>query len=69
MSASFVLPKDGELEFSSLICQWLSGNIVLLEHDKYRLVTLENLDQLSLASAINIAAQMLVNSSHTNPEK
>ena len=68
---SFVLPKSNDLEFFPIVCQWISGDIVLLEHDEYSFVALGNLANNSLvnhslanhrlAPADVMAAQRLMN--------
>jgi 8-oxo-dGTP diphosphatase len=67
--ASFALRDGGELAFFPIVCQWLCGDIVLLEHDEYRFVALENLTHFDLAPADMIAAQRLINFLHAKPAK
>jgi hypothetical protein len=59
------------LEFFIIVCQWINGDIVLLEHDEYSFMALENLANNSLvnhslanhrlAPADVMAAQLLMN--------
>ena len=67
--ASFSLRDGGELAFFPVVCQWLRGDIVLLEHDEYSFVALENLAHFDLAPADIIAAQRLINFLHAKPAK
>jgi hypothetical protein len=47
----------------------LRGDIVLLEHDEYSFVALENLAHFDLAPADIIAAQRVINFLHAKPAK
>ncbi len=54
---SFVLPQSDDLLFFPIVCKWLGGDIVLLEHDEYRFVVPENLagDFLAQVSLADIS--------------
>ena len=79
----FALAVTPELAFFPVICQWLSGDIVLLEHDKYSFVAPEHLansnfnsklnsklnSNLNLAPADVVAARKLINFLHSKPAK
>jgi len=67
--ASFALRDGDELAFFPVVCQWLRGDIVLLEHDEYSFVALENLTHFDLAPADMIAAQRLINFLHAKSAK
>ena len=67
--ASFALGDGAELVFFPVVCQWLRGDIVLLEHDEYSFVALEDLAHFELASADVIAAQRLIHFLHAKPTK
>lgn len=67
--ASFILPDGSGLEFFPVVCQWLGGDIQLMEHDEYSFVALENLADFDLAPADVCAAQSLVNYMRSKPAK
>lgn len=67
--ANFSLGDGAEITFFPIVCQWLRGDIVLMEHDEYSFVALEDLAHFKLAPADIVAAQRLINFLHAKPAK
>ena len=67
--ANFSLGDGAEITFFPIVCQWLRGDIVLMEHDEYSFVALEDLEHFKLAPADIVDAQRLINFLHAKPAK